>query len=80
MYLAACNSLAILYKNMALYEKAESQFLDIMQIQEKYIGKDNPKYAKYCNNLGVLYKEMGQFLKAEQLLKVQRISEKSTLK
>ena len=58
-YANACNNLALLYRAMGFYEKAEPLYIESKQIHEKLVGKEHSDYADACNNLAILYRVYG---------------------
>jgi CHAT domain-containing protein len=66
-YAASLNGLAILYRQMGQYEKAEQLYLESIAIREKALGTKHPDYAVSLINLAVLYRNMGQYEKVEPL-------------
>ncbi len=67
-YAASLQNLAVLYKNMGQYEKAEPLYLESKAIREKALGRENPAYAESLQNLAGLYQVMGKYEKAQLLL------------
>ena len=61
------NTLAIMYRQIALYEKAEKFYLLTIDILEKQKGQEEG-YAITINNLGVLYKFIGKFEDSEKYM------------
>lgn len=68
----AYNSLAILYRNMHQYPKAESHHLEAKKTLEKTYDsialEKNSTYANTCDNLGILYQITSDYSLAEPLL------------
>ena len=61
------NNLAILYRDMGQYAKAEPLYRRSLKIYESKLGPDHPDVAMGLNNLANLYRDMGQYAKAEPL-------------
>ncbi len=71
------NNLAMLYKAIGKYGKAEPLYLEAIEVTERVLGKDHPSYATSFNNLAMLYKSMGEYGKAEPLyLEAMEITER----
>lgn len=60
-YIRSKSNLAILYKNMGQYEKAERLFQETLATRKKVLGNSHIDYATNLNNLANLYLEMGQY-------------------
>lgn len=60
--------LGLLYHYLLEYHTAEGIYLQVLEFQEAYRGKDDPGLSPYLNNLGRLYKDMGRFAESELLL------------
>ena len=60
-------NLAVMYRAMGNYEKAEPLQLESKTIMEKTMGKEHPSYAQILIDLALLYGEMDQYEKAESL-------------
>lgn len=54
-YAVHCDNLGLLYREMGLYEKAETMHLKAKQITEIMFTKENPAYVRRCNSLAGLY-------------------------
>ncbi|MCB0774767.1 MAG: CHAT domain-containing protein, partial [Chitinophagaceae bacterium] len=66
-YAKSLNGLALLYKSMGNYSKAEPMYLEAMNVRKKVLGTEHPDYANSLNNLAFLYDEMGNYSKAEPM-------------
>ena len=66
-YVTTLSNLAVLYREMGQYDKAESLCLEVLKIRKEVLGEKHPDYAKSLNNIAVLYRAMGQYDKAELL-------------
>ena len=64
---ASLNNLAVLYKAMGEYAKAEALYQEALRICQKILGPEHPSTATSLNNLAGLYDEMGEYAKAEPL-------------
>jgi CHAT domain-containing protein/tetratricopeptide (TPR) repeat protein len=64
---ASLHNLALLYKAMGAYDKAEPLYQRSLAIREKVLGPEHPDTASSLNNLALLYKAMGAYDKAEPL-------------
>ncbi|MBP7310552.1 MAG: tetratricopeptide repeat protein, partial [Candidatus Cloacimonetes bacterium] len=60
--------LGLLYHYLLEHETAEGIYLQVLEFQEAFRGKDDPGLSPYLNNLGRLYKDMGRFAESELLL------------
>ncbi len=67
-YIAACNNLALLYKELGNYELAEPLYIEFRGLVENLYGKEHEEYAASCNNLATFYRALGRFSDAEPLL------------
>lgn len=65
-YARSVNNLAICYRNLDHYEKAEPLFLESLLIREQLLGKENADYAMALNNIGNFYYLTGDYLNAEK--------------
>ncbi len=63
----AINSLGEIYFIKADYTKAESLFVEALEIRKKFLGENHPNTASSINNLALLYKIKGNYAKAEPL-------------
>src|SRR5271157_3811196 len=61
-------NLALLYKDMCEYSKAEPLYQEALRIQRKVLGAEHPETATTLNNLGELYRDAGEYDKAGPLL------------
>jgi len=59
-YAEICDSLGVSFYRKKQYKETEKYYLEVRQIREKVLGKENPDYANSCNDLAVLYFDMGQ--------------------
>jgi tetratricopeptide (TPR) repeat protein/CHAT domain-containing protein len=66
-YAESLNNLAMLFKEMGAYDKAEPLFIESMDIYKKTLGPNNPEYATALNNLATFYFDLGKYDKAEPL-------------
>lgn len=66
-YTNSLHNLALLYKTVASFEKAESLYVESKTLTAQLIGKEHASYALSLNNLAGLYVAMGAFEKAEPL-------------
>ncbi|WP_155963592.1 tetratricopeptide repeat protein, partial [Dolichospermum circinale] len=56
-----------LYKNQGKYSKAESLYLEALEMRRRLFTGDHPAVATSLNNLAVLYKNQGKYSEAEFL-------------
>ncbi|VAW26358.1 hypothetical protein MNBD_BACTEROID06-1168, partial [hydrothermal vent metagenome] len=68
-YAASLNNLAVLYKNMGDFNKAEAKLNETLRINEKVSGKSSMAYAITLNNRGVLFQNLGRYKEAERDIK-----------
>ena len=61
------NVLALMYRSMRDYPKAEALFCRALKIAEKALGPDHPDIVAILNNLAELYCSLGDYAKAEPL-------------
>src|SRR6266508_4365072 len=61
------NVLALMYRSMRDYPKAEALFCRALKIAEKALGPDHPDIFAILNNLAELYCSLGDYAKAEPL-------------
>ncbi len=74
---ASLNNLAVLYRDMGLYNEAEENISRAVDIIKKSNGENSAAYAIVLNNEGILYQTIGKFKESEQqLLKAIGIAEK----
>ena len=66
-YATSLNNLAMLYKSMGDYARAEPLYVEAKKICEKTLGKEHPSYAASLNNLAVLHASVGDYARAEPL-------------
>lgn len=66
-YAQSLNHLAIVYKSIGAYKKAEELHLKSQEIKLRVIGEKHPDYIEDLNNLAFLYDEVGRYKEAEQL-------------
>lgn len=59
--------MADLYKHTGEYEKAESYYLEAIDILNKTLGKQHPQYSISLSTLASLYNKLGQYEKAKSL-------------
>ncbi|MBK9109758.1 MAG: CHAT domain-containing protein [Saprospiraceae bacterium] len=78
-YASSINNLAILYRAIMNFEKAELLFLESKAIREKTLGREHSDYASSLNNLATLYSDMGEYEKAELLYLEDKIIVESAL-
>ncbi len=62
------NNLAIIYRRLGFYEKAESLYLVSLSEREELFGLNSEAVQRTVNNLGVLYLYLGSMSKAENML------------
>lgn len=67
-YIATCNNLALLYKELGNYKQAEPLYIEVKNLVEELYGKGHEEYAASCNNLATFYRAIGRFSEAEPLL------------
>ncbi len=60
------NDLAVLYKEQARYDKAESLLLETLEDRCKVLGEEHPDTLGSLNNLIELYEAWGKPEKAEE--------------
>jgi len=65
---ASLNNLAVLYRDMGLYNESEEYITQAAEIIKKANGENSPPYAIALNNQGILYQTMGKYKESEQLL------------
>lgn len=66
------------YHQLGRYKKAESLFLEVINIDSKVYGEEHYSYAISLNNLAYLYKDMGKYEEAKLLFfKSIKIKEKT---
>lgn len=66
------NNLALLHKDRACYQKAESMYMQILKILEgeEWIGREHPDIiATISNNVAGIYRFQGRYQEAEHLYK-----------
>jgi len=63
------NNLALLYKSLGDYAKAEPLYKRSLAIDEKALGPEHPNVALFQNNLAFLYDVQGKYAEAEPLFK-----------
>ncbi|MDM8546576.1 tetratricopeptide repeat protein [Candidatus Venteria ishoeyi] len=63
------NNLALLYKAMGDYARAEPLYKQALQIKKITLAENHPSTATSLNNLALLYKTMGDYARAESLYK-----------
>ena len=59
--------LASLYESQGQYEKAESLYLQVLELRQAQLGQDHPDIATDLDNLAGLYRSQGQYEKAKPL-------------
>ena len=64
-YSASLNNLAVIYKELAQYEAAESLSVASVQIVRKVLKENDPDFIRCLENLAELYEEMPKYDKAE---------------
>jgi len=75
---ATWNSLGVQYYNQGNFSKAIECFLEVKNIIEKTMGKENQDYVTTVNNMGMSYYNQGNFTKAiECFLQTKAIAEKT---
>lgn len=75
------SNLAVLYRTVGDYTKAESLYKQALAICEKALGPEHPSAAAILNNLAELYKIIGKKNEAKKLEnKAKRILSKRILK
>ena len=52
---SSLNNLALLYKDMGDYAKAEPLYKEALEIRQKVLGQEHPDTALSLNNLAALY-------------------------
>jgi tetratricopeptide (TPR) repeat protein/CHAT domain-containing protein len=65
-YATSVNNLALLYKAMGDYAKAEPLFRQASEILKRVLGEHHPRYAIILNNLAGLYRAMGDRAEASE--------------
>ncbi len=60
------NDLAVLYKEQARYDKAESLLLESLEGRRKVLGEEHPDTLVSLNNLIELYEAWGKAEKVEE--------------
>jgi CHAT domain-containing protein len=76
-YATSLNNLAVQYRKMGEYAKAEPLYLQAREIRRKVLGEEHPDYAVTLNNLALLYRRMGKNAEAEPLyLQARKIQKK----
>ena len=65
---ASLNNLAVLYRDMGLYNESEEYIVQAVDIIKKANGENSPPYAIALNNQGILYQTIGKYKESEQLL------------
>lgn len=60
-YAVSLGFVAIVYKQLGQYEKAEPIYLKAIEIYKNAYGNTLPEYASLLNNLGSLYQEIGNY-------------------
>ena len=73
------NNLAVLYKEMGDYVRAEPLYKQASSIWRSTRGEQHPNYATSLNNLAALYQKMGDYARAERLFRQSTDIEKSVL-
>jgi tetratricopeptide (TPR) repeat protein len=61
------HELALLYRAMGEYTKAEPLFQNALSIYRRLLGDEHPNTATVLNSLAFLYQAMGEYAKAEPL-------------
>lgn len=67
--LGCLNNLAMFYKALGLYKKAEPILKKILRLNRKILGPEHLNTISSLNNLGTMYKVMSRMDEAEPLLK-----------
>ncbi len=65
---ASLNNLAVLYRDMGMYNESEENITKAVEIIKKANGENSPPYAIALNNQGILYQTIGKYKESEQLL------------
>jgi len=60
-YATSLNNLAVLYRSMGDYAKAEPLFRQALEINKQVLGERHSSYAAGLNNLAELYESMGDY-------------------
>lgn len=60
--------LGMLYSQTGQFQKAESQYLQALELGQKALGANHPDIARICANLGFVYQQTKNFKKAEPVL------------
>jgi CHAT domain-containing protein len=66
-YALSLNNLALLYRAMGDYARAEALHRQALEIQKQALGERHPLYATSLHNLAALYQAMGDYARAEPL-------------
>ena len=61
-------NLAVLYKAMGGYAKAEPLLKEALETRQKVLGPEHPDTVRSLNSLAEIYQAMGEYAKAEPLL------------
>ena len=61
------NKIALSYESQEEYEKAETLYLEAIEIDKIALPENHPQLAAHLNNLALLYKSQGKYEKAEPL-------------
>jgi CHAT domain-containing protein/Tfp pilus assembly protein PilF len=78
-YAASLNNLAVLYREMGDYAKAEPLYRQALEIKKRVLGENHPDYAASLNNLAISYHAMGNYAKAEPLYRQALVIKKRVL-
>jgi len=62
-------SLALLYRSQRKYEELENLYKQVLEINEKELGKDHPEIATNISQLGGVYESQGKYAEAVSLYK-----------
>ena len=78
-YAVACTNLAIAYRAIQDYPKAEPLYMEARNIYKKHIDTFPLQYANLCNDLGLLYYLRQDYAKAKPLYEEAKQLRKKTL-
>lgn len=60
--------LGMFYSQTGQFQKAQSQYLQALELGQKASGANHPDVARICANLGFVYQQTKNFKKAEPVL------------
>jgi CHAT domain-containing protein len=61
------NNLALLYKSIGEYTRAERLHVQARDIRKRVLGEEHPNFAHSLNNLALLYQSIGEYTRAEPM-------------